>query len=698
MRWLAGVVLARPWITIGAWLVVVVVLAVSGLSGRDHLADGGYDIPGSQSEKAASVDRQAFGNNELVPVVLQGSGTLIDRSGPKLVADLRRRWSVLSPWDKERQVARRSGAPAALILVDLTWPASAHRATARLAPLRRMIAADVPASIRVRLSGNTVGAGAFSEAWSRAASSAEKVAFPVLVLVLLVVFGSPIAAAIPAAVGLTTVAASTGVIVLLAGAINVTEGAISIATMMGLALGVDYSLLIVSRFREELVAQDSVQAAAQTATEEAGGTVLMAGVVLLAAMGLALALSPGSVMVSIAGAVVVAVAVSLLSAMTMVPAVLAIAGKQIDRWRIFDRSSRSPLPLRIADAAMARPLQSALAAFVGVLALGLPALAIASRPPNLLQLPGDNQARIDYQALNRLFGPGYSTPYEIVVRAPSDTEVEHETRGLERALAREPGVSAAIGPSGAGQAAGVFAGGTGARHSWRVYAIPRRFAGDASARLHDQIVRRVAVFSRATGHEALVGGLGAQFVDFQRGASGFLPELIVALSAVSFLLLAVLLRAIVLPAVAVTLNLVVVGAAFGGLRLLFQGADPLLGGPGFVDVVSVAAILAILFALSVDYEVFLLTRMREGWASGLGAREAIAYGIGRTAGVVTGAALIMAAVFLAFASSSFITPRQFGVGLALAVTLDALVLRLFLLPAVMALLGRASWWLPRRRT
>jgi putative drug exporter of the RND superfamily len=230
----------------------------------------------------------------------------------------------------------------------------------------------------------------------------------------------------------------------------------------------------------------------------------------------------------------------------------------------------------------------------------------------------------------------------------------------------------------------------------RIFIVPRELAASAgNRRLHERLSQRAAAFQDRTGMQAAVGGLGGEYVDYNREVSAFIPLLVICLSVLTFLLLVVILRAIILPAVAILLNLAIVAASFGALKLLFQGADPLLGGPGFVDVVSIAVIFVILFSLSVDYEVFLLTRMHEAYAAGAEPETAIVHGIGKTAAVVTGAALIMLAVFISFGVSGYSTARQFGVGIAFAVALDALVLRLLLLPASMRLLGRWSWWLPR---
>jgi RND superfamily putative drug exporter len=229
----------------------------------------------------------------------------------------------------------------------------------------------------------------------------------------------------------------------------------------------------------------------------------------------------------------------------------------------------------------------------------------------------------------------------------------------------------------------------------RLYVLPRHYAADErNAELRDRLSELARGFGARNGLTAAVGGHAGQYVDFERGAAGYIPTLIVALSTITFLLLVVILRALPLPAVAVLLNLAIVAASFGALKLLFQGDDPLLGGPGLLEVATTAAIFTVLFALSVDYEVFLLTRMHEAHEAGRDARDAVLHGIGRTGNVVTGAALIMVAVFVSFSVSEFAITRQFGTGLAIAVLLDALFLRLFLLPAAMGLLGARAWWLP----
>jgi RND superfamily putative drug exporter len=215
-----------------------------------------------------------------------------------------------------------------------------------------------------------------------------------------------------------------------------------------------------------------------------------------------------------------------------------------------------------------------------------------------------------------------------------------------------------------------------------------------TAALQDRLQSSAARLAAETDTEAAVGGPAAQLADYDRATSSRLVVLILALAAVTYLLLVPIFRSVILPAVAVLLNLVTVAAAFGLLALVFEGHNPLLGGPGYVDAVAISAIFTVIFGLTIDYEVFLITRMREGWLTTGSTPRAIEYGLERTASVVTGAAAIMTGVFLAFAMTEVANTRQFGVGLAVAVVLDATVVRLVLLPALMRLIGDRCWWLP----
>src|SRR5947209_8794170 len=314
MSRVADLVLRRPRATVAVWGAVIGLLALLGLGVQHRVAEGDYSLPGSESARAGAVDQAGWGVNEEIPVLLQGPRSSLDRQGPPLVADLRKRWSVLGAWDPGSQ-RLRPRPDAALVLVDLGYRRSDVSAV-RLRPLRQILAADIHGPIRVRMSGNTVATGALNKTATDSAAVAEEIALPILILVLFLVFRSPVAAGIPGAVGFATVAAGAGVISLLLHFFSLTGLAVSIGAMMGLALGVDYSLLIVSRFREEFAAaqpRPDPALAARTALLTAGRTVLFAGCVLLAASTLALLITPGSILLSAVAGVTISAVISLIS-------------------------------------------------------------------------------------------------------------------------------------------------------------------------------------------------------------------------------------------------------------------------------------------------------------------------------------------------------------------------------------------------
>ena len=708
--------LARPRLTLAVWVAVTILLAVIGLGVEKRLDEGNFVLPGTEAERAQELSARGFGRTEAQAVLLRGPPAQLDRQGPRLVAELRRRDTVLSPWDPGPESRRLRAEPgAALVLVDLKI-SEAARAKERLAPVRDTLARHVRHPVRAHLSSNSVSGESTTRTALDAAAQSQKIAIPVLIVVLLLVFRSPIAAAVPAVAGLAAVGASSGVIALGTSFYDLGALAVGVAAMMGLALGVDYSLLIVSRFREELAANPEVtpRDAAATAAATAGRTVLFAGLVLVAAMTVAVLLAPGPVLVSIVTGVVVAVLLSLVSAAIAVPPALALVGRRIDRWRIGRPSVNSPLLTSTARFAMGRPLVVATAVLLFLLALAVPALGLKTTPPIFTMLPEDHRARQDFEAIRDTLSAGQVTSFEIVLHSEDGPLTEPRRllgiQRFQRTLARDPGVAGVVGPRPIASpvAAGGGSSSTAERHqaamvvntdrggdTARVYVVPRYFAADdRNGELRERLMERADELAAASGLETAVGGLAAQYVEFQREAAAYIPTLVVALSLITFLLLVVILRAVVLPAVAVLLNIAIVAASFGALELLFGGDPPLLGGPGLLEVATAAAIFTVLFALSVDYEVFLLTRMHEAHATGRAPRDAVLHGIARTGSVVTGAALIMVAVFVAFSVSEFAIPRQFGTGLAIAVLLDALFLRLFLLPAAMRLLGERSWWLP----
>ncbi|MTD43770.1 MMPL family transporter [Conexibacter sp. W3-3-2] len=454
--------------------------------------------------------------------------------------------------------------------------------------------------------------------------------------------------------------------------------------MLGLALGVDYALLMVSRFREFLAQGQSVTDAALGSGQSAGRTVVFAGLTLLVTMVTAMLLSPGSFLLSAAVGVSAAGIMGMFGALLAVPAMLALLGTNIDRLRIGGPSRSGGAWARYADAVQRRPIPAATAGLLILLALAPPALGLDTGPPDVRTLPAENRARLDTEATARAIGPGWIAPARIIAapnasgRAPSAAAVAE----LSGRLRTVPGVRAVLGPERG--RAGVFA----------LTVIPSGAANSSQTDTLMQTLRAQARAAPPAAGQVQVGGVAAQLDDYRRVLSDRLPVLIAALSLVALLALIVVLRALVLPLISIVLNLITVTASLGVLALVSTGDDPLLGGAGFADILALFGMFAIVFALSLDYQVFILARMREAFDHTGRLDLAITESIDATGRVITGAAAIMGGVFLAFMTTKLQTVRQPGAGLVTAVIIDATLVRLVLLPALMRLSGSWCFWLP----
>jgi putative drug exporter of the RND superfamily len=1081
MRRLSGLSIRRPWPILGCWLVLLIVLGLFATKLHERLATTVLTVPGTEAAEAIDIYEAQFGESVTVPILLTGPEKELDRQGPRAVRALRQAPGVrtLSPWDSgEAAEGLRPESDAALIVatIDVEFEQAVDRVETQVT---EVVADRIAEPVEMHVSGLAAIGKALRDRSFDSARQAERIAFPALFIVLLLVFRSPIAAAIPAILGAATVLGSMGVLSIVATLTDIDAIAMSLASMMGLALGVDYALLMVSRFREELARGRGTTAAAAAAATAgtAGRTVFFAGLTLVAAMVVALALSPGDLLLSAALGLIVVGILAVGGALLVIPGVLAMLGPRVNMWTLGSAAPGAGRFAVMAGAASRYPLVIVVPVLVLLALLIAPALAMTTGPPDVRQLPEDDPTRQDFELLADLMGPGWATPFEVVAvsRAGTITEADRLER-IERwqaRLARDPEVDTVVGPgqvrdearalrdakqafrelpgelrgaadgiddlaeglgrgseglamlvdglAEAARAAGALSEGAGtasaesrrlaeglrqaeaglerlrdglaeaaggasrladgagdarsgaaeleeglaeARRSVE-QSLPRirrlrrelergaddldrlrgpavtteeelrearealesmtigladpqyptayesvlralgaitgrdpitgaqidpdypgmeralaqasdgleqaaagvaelergsrelrdglgeleqgaeelgegiaeleqgaeRLAerlGEASgsvgefadaidplvegagefeaglARLAGGLVElrgglaeghartaelgsgleragaevrafdsdsmrsdadTVEEFRRSTpgffdsGYyilaalegaprpertqsqfvinvgeggqagrilvvpesgpnteqtrdlrhrlsdradglaeradvETAVGGQGAILIDFDAATEESFPLLVVALLVITFLILIPILRAVLLAAISVLLNLVTVAAAFGVLAFLFVGDDPILGGSGFLNAIAVSSIFAVIFALSIDYQLFLLTRMREGYDRTGDNEAAIAYGLQRTAGVITGAAAIMAAVFIAFAFTDVASTQQFGIGLAVAVILDATVVRLFLLPVAMRLGGRATWWLP----
>ncbi len=453
---------ARPWPTLIAWAVAIAVLAFLGMGLEGRLAPMSLAVPGTPSSRAEAMLASEFGNTVPIAVLLRGPPAQVDRQGQRLVAALRKikQVQVLSPWDGSVMAHRSSIAHSlrpnpgsAFVLVNFIRPAS--RAMAVVPSTEALIARTVKRPVRSYLTGVAVIGRAIQEATMADTLRAEMIALPVLILVLLLVFRSPVAAAVPLAMGGATVMAGHGLLWLASFLTPINSLGVAIAAMMSLALGVDYALLMVSRVRQELAEGWDHEAAVAIASMAAGRTIAAAGGTLALTMLAASAVATPGLLGPVAIGVVISGLLSVALARSAMPALLRLLGPRLNRWEI--RLTRSPTAGHrtrvgaLAERLIAHPAITVPLILAGMLALAAPAGALRMGPPSAAELPTSNPARIAVGMVERTIGPGWSAPFVIV--ASADSGAMTTTRRIDalahwqEAIAREPDVAAVLGPA-----------------------------------------------------------------------------------------------------------------------------------------------------------------------------------------------------------------------------------------------------------
>jgi putative drug exporter of the RND superfamily len=1082
----------QPWLlrypraVLAVAAVLLIALGLIGTGVESRLDPTTLDVPGTESSRGNQLLREHFGDSAPFAILLEGPPAALDRQGPRLVEALRRdpRVTTLSPWDRGSVERLRPQPDKALVLAD--FHADVRTAVNDTVPrLNDILEREVRPPVQATQTGYATLSRAIQDENLKASRRGELIALPFLLIILLLVFRSPIAAAIPLAFGAITVVASRGILYFFTSWFDIDAFALTVCSMMGLALGVDYALLMVSRFREELSEGARPVEAARQTRRHAGRTVMFAGSTLLLSMIVSLFILPGSLLASLAGTVCMVVILSVTVATVVGPAILTLLGPNVDRWRLGRRAGgRSRLMVMVAGA-LRRPAAAAALISAVLLLLAAPALGLKTGPPSPEQLNQDATARKDAEKVDNAIGPGWDAPFQIVAVSREGPITDAKSLGainaFQRELADTPGVQAVIGPGQAtkrverlrklgnavltkegnlapvrqlgklGRSLAVAAGGVGELQEGIVEAsdgagllalgagragegaqqiangLGRATAGSQRAidaldrfaegskklaaaekqaafaafklkiaardnilpNIGPNILRRSKILQKALNEEASgtlpkliapagvadeqlkaalaqlqgmttgksdpnytatleavrkalaavsgtdpvtgapydplpetpevepytglsaeltalreglledhqqakqitfwaitvrnymrrlvegiekleeglnkihaagtrlangadrlataagtlgnglsrleagadalatgiaslgggaealqeglltgagevaplesgleeasvrvlagkarinhqagrvarstpglfnsgyfvlsaldgtppttrdqinetidlkgggqaatmlviseytfntpgsvrlnktldgdarelgedadlttgVAGGAAQLNDYSHVTRARIPWIIVAITLATFLVLVIVLRALLLAAIAVALNLLTVAVAFGVLTVLFHVPDSWpLGGHNYVDAVGATMIFGLVFGLSIDYAVFLLSRMREHYDETGNSAGAVTFGLERTAGVITGAAAIMMAVFIAFAGAPIATVSQLGIGLTVAVLLDATVVRIVLLPALMLLLGDRVWWLPK---
>jgi RND superfamily putative drug exporter len=433
--------------------VLLVTLGVIGTGVEDRLDPTTVEVPGTPAAEANAMLREHFGATAPFAILLEGPPAAIDRQGPRLVRELRLDPEVttLSPWDRGRVDRLRPRPDRALILAD--FHVDTRTAVNETVPhLEEVLEDRIHAPVEATQTGFATLSRAIQEESIDASERGELIALPFLLVVLLLVFRSPVAAAIPLAFGAITVIASRGILYFFTGWFDIDAFALAVCTMMGLALGVDYALLMVSRFREELAAGTAPAAAARVTRRHAGRTVGFAGSTLLLSMLVSLFILPGSLLASLAGTLMMVVLLSVGVATIVGPALLTLIGTNVDRWRIGPAPNESGSRLmRTVNAALKRP--AAVAALIGavLLLLAAPAIALKTGPPSPEQLAQEAPARVDAERIDDAIGPGWDAPFQVV--AVNDEGPITDGRSLaaltkfQKELAALPGVQAVIGPN-----------------------------------------------------------------------------------------------------------------------------------------------------------------------------------------------------------------------------------------------------------
>ncbi len=512
---------------------------------------------------------------------------------------------------------------------------------------------------------------------------------------LLIAFGSVVAAGLPLAIALTGLGiSSAGLIALLANVVDVPDWTTAVSGLIGIGVGIDYALLVLTRFRSAMNDGKDRHDAVVEAVTTAGRSVIIAGAtVVIAVLGLLLTGLPYMYGVAISASI--AVLVVMLAAVTLLPALLSYLGPRVDRLKIpflgrtlrAEENGESPAA-RWSHIVQRRPWPFAIAATVLLLALAAPALGMRLGFPDAGNDPPDTMTRQAYDLNTEGFGPGTNGPLVIAAELP-DASAEGEIDALAQRLRGEDGVAFVPDPiiNEDGSAA-------------IVTVIPTTSPQDAETedlvqRLREDVVPEAL---SGTGVTAQVGGVTAALEDQSEYILDRMPVFIAGIIGLSFLLLLVAFHSPLISLKAAIMNLLSVSAAYGVMTLVAKGGTvgELIGIDHEVPVAPFLPVMmfAILFGLSMDYEVFLISRIREEYLKHGDTRRAVADGLAKTARVITAAAAIMVVVFLAFLAAPDVFLKLFGIGLAAAIFLDATVVRMVLVPAVMQLLGSRNWWIP----
>jgi uncharacterized membrane protein YdfJ with MMPL/SSD domain len=670
---------------------VVLGAAAYGAGVFDSLSQGGFDDAKSESAKELTAERAAFGNRT-VDVAAMYSSTTLSVDDPTFKAAVQKVISglpegstaaVTSYYDTGSKDLVSADGHATQVLISLAGKTQNDYLNNYDKVSPRLDARG----LETHLAGPFATYHDVNHISETDLRKAETLSAPLVLILSLLIFGSLVAAAMPVVVGVIAVLGALAVVRLIATFTEVSVFSVNVITLIGLGLAIDYALFIISRFREELAKlPEDDPAAVSTAIgltmNTAGRTVLFSGLTVAAAMS-SLLVFPQAFLRSMGYGGIAAVAVAMLAALTVLPAILRLLGRRIDAGRLPWRRNRPVVTdtdngawARLANAVMSRPVVVAGAVVVVLLAVASPFLGVRWGSVDYRVLPAGAPAHVAANKLNDAFGDERSSASLMLQGAASSDVVAYT-----EAVLKVPGI-AGVGPVAQ----------NGDDTLLRAYWI-----GNSQAGSSQDVVRALRELDPPHG-TALVGGLSADTVDLLHSIANHLPWMGLIVILVMLVLLFLAFGSLVLPLKAVLMNAVSVTASFGVITWIFADGhfEKALGfeSQGFLDATQPILMLAILFGLSMDYEVFLLSRVREQYDRTGDNTGSVAVGVQKTGRIITSAALLLAVVIGAFSISGIVFMKMIGLGMLIALLVDATVVRALLVPATMKMLGSANWWAP----
>ncbi|CAG6911490.1 MMPL family transporter [Mycobacterium avium subsp. paratuberculosis] len=691
------------WLVFAGWLLALVPAVYLALTQSGNLTGGGFDVAGSQSlavhDQLEDLYHDQGGSSLALVAAPRADASYQDMNDA--VAQLRRIAAEVPGTTEIPNPTQRPPQPDRPYVLSVRLDSRNTSDVAKQLRTKVGIKGDQPgqtANGRVRL--YVIGQGALSAAAAANTkhdiAAAEKWNLPVILIVLLAVFGSLAAAAIPLALGICTVVVTMGLVYLLSAYTTMSVFVTSTVSMFGIALAVDYSLFILMRFREELRSGRQPREAVDAAMATSGLAVVLSGMTVIASLtGIYVINTPA--LKSMATGAILAVAVAMLTSTTLTPAALATFGRAAAKrsallhWSRRPESTQSKFWNRWIGWVMRRPWMSALAASLVLLVMAAPAASMVLGNSLLRQFDSSHEIRAGVGAAAQALGPGALGPIRVLINFPdggaASPEHSHTVGAVRQRMAQAPNIVSVSPPQ--------FAEDNGSALLSAVLSVDPE---DMKARETVGWMRaELPKVPEAGTARVDVGGPTALIKDFDDRVSATEPLVLGFVALIAFVMLLVSIHSVFLALKGVLMTLLSVAAAYGSLVMVFQWGW--LRDLGFAQISSIDStvpplVLAMTFGLSMDYEIFLLTRIRERFLHSGNTRDAVAYGVSTSARTITSAALIMSAVFVGFAFAGMPLVAEIGVACAVAIAVDATVVRLVMVPALMAMFAQWNWWLP----